>query len=399
MILELLGKKAACPYCYTRISPRWLWYRCSGRPAPGKEACTQKEDPARVRVLSDPTPTLPSFQPDVWVSLLDSRAQCPQCQGPTGTRVCPSCHSVLPDNFTADSPLFGIVGVRGSGKTVLLTVLGKELTETVARRFDANIDTVGSSNLLTRLASARANMEGEVGSLPPQTQRKNAVETVPAVYTITLLKSGVAGLKQAVSTIFSFYDTAGEDLTTSDRARDQHYLAAADGLILLLDPFGFPANRDDALRRGVNPESLRDEPRAVLRALTEALREAEHLKPKKKIRKPVAVVLAKIDAFFGGIGADDPIRSPSSKEPLFDEGESRDLHEHVASLIDKWGGDDVLRALDFNYETYRFFAASALGAEPDYRIARVGRHGVHPHRVAEPLLWLMARRGLVSKRE
>ena len=399
MFLGLLGKKPACPYCYSRINPSWLWYRCSGRPAPGKVACTLAEDPARMRVLSDPTPVLKSFKPEGWRGLFGSRPLCPQCLGPTGTRVCPDCHSVLPDNFTADSPLFGIVGVRGSGKTVLLTVLGKELTETVARRFDANIDSVGSSMLHVRLANARADMEGKHGSLPPQTQRKNAIETVPAVYTVELKMASVAGLKRSVSTIFSFYDTAGEDLTTSDLARDQHYLGAADGLILLLDPFGFPANRDEALRRGISPEVLRDEPRTILRALTDVLREVEHLKPTKKIRKPVAVVLAKIDAFFDQVDPDDPIRSPSSQDPVFDEKESRTLHEYVASLINKWGGDDVLRALEYNYQTYRFFVASALGAEPDYRANRVSSRGVHSHRVAEPLLWLMARRGLVANRE
>ncbi len=391
--------KAACPYCYTRINPRLLAFRCSGRPAPGRTACTPREDSSRVRVLSDRTPLLPSFQPELWRSLVGRHAVCPACHGTTGTRVCPECHSVLPDNFTADSPLFGIVGVRGAGKTVLLTVLGKELTDTVARRLDANIDAVGSSNLLTRLANSRAEMEGQSRALPSQTARKNVVETVPAVYTITLEKAVVAGLKRGVSTIFSFYDTAGEDLTTADRARDQHYLAAADGLILVLDPFGFPANRERAVQRGVDPGSLRDEPRAVLRALTDALREAEHLRAAKKIRKPVAVVVAKIDAFFDQIGPDDPIRLPSPRHPEFDEGQARSLHEHVASLIVRWGGDDVLRALEHNYQTYRFFAASALGAEPEYRANRVNSHGVHPHRVAEPLLWLMAMRGLVGSKE
>lgn len=395
----MMLKTAACPYCYTRINPRFLAFRCSGRPAPGKAACTPKEDPTRVSVLADRTPLLPTFQPELWINLVGRHAVCPQCLGPTGTRVCPVCHSVLPDNFTADSPLFGIVGVRGAGKTVLLTVLGKELTETVARRFDASIDAIGSSNLLTRLAKSRAEMEGQDRKLPSQTSRKNAAETVPAVYTVTLEKIGIAGLKRDVSTIFSFYDTAGEDLTTSDSTRDQHYLAAADGLILVLDPFGFPANRDSALRRGVDPGSLHDEPRAVLRALTDVLRETENLKGKGKIQKPVAVVVAKIDAFFDQIGPDDPIRSPSPRQPFFDENESRALHEYVASLIGRWGGDDLLRAFEKHYRTYRFFAASALGAEPEYKANRVNSHGVHPHRVAEPLLWLMARRGLVGSKE
>lgn len=387
------SRLAPCPYCYAQIDPGKVWYRCSGRPAPGRTACVVSEDESRVRVLGDAMPVLPSFEPEARRGHGNARPTCPRCQGPTGTRVCPNCHSVLPDNFTVDSPLFGIVGVRGSGKTVMLSVLGKELTETVARRFDASIDTVGSSNLLTRLDSARKDMETGTGRLPDQTA---ASERVPAVYTVTLQKAGVAGIRQTVSTIFSFYDTAGENLSTPDKARDLHYLEAANGIILLLDPFGFPGNRDDALRRGVNPNSLVDEPRTVLRALTDVLREAEHLKPGKKIKKPVAVVLAKADAFFDEVDPDSPIRKPSTREPYFDEAESVELHEYVAGLIDKWGGDDVLRTLDHNYQTYRFFVASALGSEPDYKSGTVSSRGIQPHRVAEPLLWHMARRSLVT---
>jgi Double-GTPase 2 len=391
-----LSKEAPCPYCYAKIDPGKLAYRCSGRPAPGRDACKAKEDPARVRTLADAQAVLPVFMPQERKALGDTRPSCPKCAGLTGTRVCPNCHSVLPDNFTAASPLFGIVGVRGSGKTVLLTVLGKELTEGVARRFDASIDTVGSSSLLTRLESSRRAMESGGALLPDQTA---ASERVPAVYTLTLKRASVPGLRQTVSTIFSFYDTAGENLKTADRARDLHYLEAANGIILLLDPFGFASNRDEALRRGVDPDSLSDEPRSVLRALTDVLREAEHLKPTKKIKKPVAVVLAKIDAFFDEVGPDSPIRRPGTDEPWFDEAESLELHEYVASLIAKWGGDDLLRALDHNYQTYRFFVASALGAEPDYRKKTVSSRGIQPHRVAEPLLWLMARRSLVSMKK
>lgn len=389
------SKHAPCPYCYTAIDPSRLWYRCSGRPAPGKDACSPAEDPARNRVLKDVRPVLRSFAPTARKGLGDSRPLCPECLGPTGTRVCPECHSVLPDNFTSDSPLFGIVGVRGSGKTVMLTVLGKELTERVARRFDASIDSIGSSPLLTELETARRVMESGNGRLPAQTA---AEQRVPAVYTVTMDTAAGLGLRRTVSTIFSFYDTAGENLTTADRARDLHYLEAADGVILLLDPFGFPANRDEALSRGVDPAALAVEPRAVLRALTDVLREAEHLKPNKKVTSPVAVVLAKIDAFLDQVDPDSPLRRPSSDEPTFDEAESVEVHEHVASLVAAWGGDDLLRTLEHHYRTYRFFVASALGSEPDYETSTVSARGIQPHRVAEPLLWLMARRRLVGTR-
>lgn len=390
---------APCPYCYTSISPARLHFRCTGRPAPGRNACTKRQDDFRVRVLADSTPVLPAFQPEAKPRLLGSAsAACPDCGGDTGTRVCPECHSVLPANFTHKSPLFGIVGVRGSGKTVMLTVLNHELTTSVARRFSANIDAVGSSNLLTRLDTGWRTLQEPGGGLPGQTDTYNATDTVPAVFEWQLELPAVGGFTRMVSTTFSFYDTSGEDLSTAERTREQHYLAAANGLILLLDPFGFPENREQALRKGIDPESLRDSPRQVLHNLTDLLRETERLRANKKIKRPLAVVLAKIDAFFPEVDEQDPIRRPSSREPHFDDAESLSLHHHVESLVAQWGGSDVLTMLRLNYTTYRFFVASALGAEPDYRAGRVNSRGVLPHRVAEPLLWLMAERGFLETR-
>lgn len=385
-----------CPYCYNKIDPNKVMYRCTGRRAPGRPECAKGEDKQRVSELDDATPVYPSFSPNGRGTMLRRNSfECPRCSGATSIRVCQVCHSILPANFTVDSPLFGLVGVRGSGKTVMLTVLTQELTTTVARRFKAAIDTVGSSKLLNKLSSFRTQMTTAGDRhLPGQTQVYSRAETVPAVFEWQLPREGLGGTRTA-STILSFYDTAGEDLSSEDSAREQHYLGAADGLILLLDPFGFPANRDKALGRGIDASMLSDEPRTVLRNVTELLRTANHLPPNKKIKRPLAVVLAKIDAFFDQVDPDHPIRKPSATGAYFSEQESADLHNHVAALVSEWGGDDVLSMLSLNYTTYRFFVASALGAEPDYRSGIVSNRGLMPHRVAEPLLWLMARRKFI----
>lgn len=397
----MLGLKqtVACPYCYYDFDLSKVMMRCSGRPAPGMTRCEQAEDPKRLMVLSDGTATYPSFQPGSG-SLLDRHreANCPRCGGRSNTRVCPECHSALPASFSADSPIFGVVGVKASGKTVMLTMLARELTSTVARRFNASIDSVGQSALMDKMHAWQRDMESG-GDLPPTTAQYSPAETVPAVIEWRYTRSGPLGLEREKSTILSFYDTAGEDLNTMESARGQHYLEAADGLILILDPFGFPKNRERALARGIPQATLEIPPIDVLRAITEMLRASERTKTKKKIRRPLAVVLGKIDAFFDQVGPDNPLRRPSGDGPFFDEEESLDLHNYVEAIVADWGGDDVLRTLQHNYGTYRFFAASALGAEPGYGALanHVNCRGVSPHRVAEPLLWLMASRGFVPR--
>lgn len=389
------AKSAPCPYCYAMIDPSKPSYRCSGIPAPGLNQCQPREDDRRVTLLDDARPVRQSFTPGGDKSA-DGRPLCPDCKGPTGTRVCVNCHSVLPTDFTATSPLFGMIGVRGSGKTVMLTVLCKELQTSVARRFDAVIDAVGDSPLLKVLETKRQEFDSGSASLPGQTATAKAATRDPAVFSLELSAKNAIGITRPVATVFSFLDTAGESLGTADSTRDVHYLAATSGVVLLLNPFAFEANKTKGVQRGVNPEDLETQPRTVLRNITEVLRESEHLKPTKKIKKPIAVVLAMIDAFFDEVGPDSPMRRPSPHEPWFDEPESEEVHEYVAGLIAKWGGDDILRHLDQNYENYRFFVSSALGSEPDYRMRTTSSRGIQPHRVAEPLLWMMAQRGLVT---
>jgi hypothetical protein len=289
-----------------------------------------------------------------------------------------------------------MLGVRGSGKTVMLTVLSKELQTNVARRLDAVIDPIGDSPLLRTLENQRKEFDAGQATLPSQTQSGQSGIRDPAVFSLELSAKNAIGLNHSVATVFSFLDTAGESLGTSNSARDVHYLAATNGVVLLLNPFAFDNNKQKGLQRGLNPADLEVEPRTVLRNITEVLREHEHLKANRKIDKPVAVVLGMIDAFYDDVPADSPIRRPSPSEPWFDEAESEEVHEYVAGLIAKWGGEDLLRHLDQNYEHYRFFVASALGAEPDYRTRTTSSRGIQPHRIAEPLLWMMARRGLVS---
>jgi hypothetical protein len=193
------------------------------------------------------------------------------------------------------------------------------------------------------------------------------------------------------------YDVSGSDLNTQEATSRLPYLNAADGLILLLDPFQFPEQTQRELDDG---RVVFDRPAIdPMSRITETLRAADSVKVGKKIERPLAVVVSKIDAFFDDVPSDHAVRSASSTLPVFDEAESRELHDRVEALIGKWGGANVLDHLHVNYENFRFFAASALGAQPDYQSARAPSEGVRPHRVAEPLLWLMANDEIIEKQD
>ena len=389
--MALFNSTTPCPYCYTEINPRKLAYRCSGRHAAGKSPCGKKVDTARQTHFSDSDAYWPVISP-----IGSASAHCPKCGAGSGPPMCPECHSLLPAEYGADSALIGLVGVRESGKTVMLSVLDTELQTSVADRFDATIDAPGGKSSLARdLRIFRDIMLKAEGKLPGQTASSGGAKKAPAVYSWRYSRRGAMGISRAASTVFSFYDNAGEDFATPDSALSQIYLGATSGVILLLDPFGFPANRERANAKGAKLPETR--PEAVLDAITLVLRTAKGVKRNNRIRQPIAVVISKIDAFFDQIPADHPLRQPSSSRPVFSEAESQTIHDHVGSMVEQWGGAGLIRKLEHNYSTFRLFGASALGAEPDYSSARVNSRGLLPHRVAEPLLWLMATRGFIPK--
>ncbi|MGN2640541.1 TRAFAC clade GTPase domain-containing protein [Nocardia takedensis] len=397
MGIALFNGKSACPYCYYRIKLNDIMFRCSGRSAPGKSNCEKKPDPQRVRELKDNTPVLSSFTSPHRIFRSGQRARCPDCDGDSGTRVCPACRSVLPSAFGSGSPMFGMVGTRASGKTVYLTVLVSELQAPTRRRFGAATYFVGESPMIEDVRRWRRGMDE--GNVPGLTGRSDSRARTPVVIDWQQEHASPVGPKRIVSTALSFYDTAGEALETTDETKDQQYLAATDGLIVVIDPFQIAGNAERAVDRGVDGKFDPDHPVQVLSNVTEMLREVDGVKHNRKITRPLAVAVSKIDAFYDQIPPDSPIRRPSPGVPFFDDADSRDIHQHVAGLIDGWGGDDILRHLELNYERFRLFAVSSLGAEPDYRAGRTDGHGVRPHRVSEPLLWLMADKGIIGMKK
>src|SRR5262249_9956068 len=157
-----------------------------------------------------------------------------------------------------------------------------------------------------------------------------------------------------LTSYLSFYDTAGEDLTSQAVTHDQAYLGAADALILLLDPFMIPQAR----------AQLKNLPAAAVRASTETTIEVRRRVPetlrtskagswKSLIDIAVAAAFAKMDAFYSHLGGNDFLqREPATREePAYDERNGRLTHEGVRGLLHEWKADDIDGHLRRNYRT------------------------------------------------
>jgi hypothetical protein len=388
--------RVSCPYCYHRVDGSRLWYQCTGRGTAGRTGCKQEPDPAREAETGWREAVRPSFPAATRNPVWPAKAACPRCGGESGIRVCPCCHTPVSTNFGASaSPLIAMVGAKGTGKTVYLNVLGHALLTDLRRQFGADVRLTGTGQRTPvgqRLEVAQIFAEHR---LVEQTDEAVDGRRAPAVFE---WRQEAAGLlrRRYRTTYLSFYDTAGEDLTDQEKTHDLAYLGAADALILLLDPFMIPHARQqirlpqEAVR---SSESTVD----VVNRVTEKLRASHGIRSHKAIKIPLAVAFAKIDAFFDVLGADHPLLRPPPPTAAYDELAGQEVHEQVRALLYEWNADDIDTHLRFNYANFRYFAVSALGAQPDYVTGEVDPRGVRPFRVAEPLLWLLSQFSVVPR--
>ncbi|WP_406065047.1 hypothetical protein [Micromonospora sp. NBC_00860] len=388
----------ACPFCYERIDGSELWFQCLGKGDADHKGCAPGTDTARHNMTGFTETMLPVFAPPRNQRLRPARiAWCPDCGGRTGIRACPSCHTPVPPNFgEASSPMIAMFGGKGTGKTVYLTVLAHEMrSRDLRRRFGADIRMTGDGQ--GGFKAPRAWLEQNVDRM--FTEHKLFEATPPAVggrqspLVFEWRGERRRWRRKPVyrTSYLSFHDTAGEDVGTLSGANDLAYIGAADGLILLLDPFMLPEARE---RLRLPPSAIRskEDTIAVVDRLTQSLRSSNGVGGSQRITKPVAVAFAKMDAFFDVLGRDHPLCHEPKRGPAYDEQVGRATHEQVAALLRDWQGDDIEQHLRMNYTTFRYFFVSALGAPPDYDNAMVEPGGVRPYRVDEPLLWLLSLR-------
>jgi hypothetical protein len=397
-----MNSHLACPYCYHRINGRRLWFQCAGRGSPGKGGCSPAVDESRVQQTGFAEEIRPAFPPPAQLLRVgrSRQAACPRCGGVTGIRACPVCHTPLSANFGgSSSPLIAMVGAAGTGKTVYLTVLAHALRTSLRRRFNADVRLTGDpqGGFRSPLQWLENNVDQmyKHQELFPQTNPAVRGRREPLVFEWRWEQKLARLLARYRTSFLSFYDTAGEDLNSQQTAHDLAYLGAADALILLLDPFMLPQARQRIYLPAAAIKSTEATIDVVAR-ITEKLRTSHRVNPTKKIEIPVAVAFAKIDAFFGLLGSDHPLVRTPAAGGAYDENLGQATHEQIRALLHDWGADDVDVHLRYNYAHFRYFALSSLGIPPDYESLTI-TGGVHPHRVEEPLVWLLSLFGVVPR--
>ena len=394
------GSRLSCPYCYNGFTEREIWFRCSGRIGPEGKRC----EPVADNLLRTRTGFIGALPPAFDADGRQRAANCPVCHAESTTRICPACHSQLPVHFgKVRSRMIALVGAKESGKTVYMTVLVHELMHRVGEDLNAAISGADDSTRL-RFASEYEQPLYRDARLLASTTTAATRDRAPLVFRFTTEGHGPLGGRlgrngagEPQRTLLSFFDTAGEDLRSAQSVEENvRYLAAADGVVLLLDPLQMRRARQLAApgTRLPTPGVASDEPANVLENITDLIMAKEGVKPSQRISKPLAIVFTKMDALLHDLKETSPLLQPPAHTPYFDDQDSLEVHTEIQRLLARWEGSRIDQIARKNYRDYRYFGVSALGETPTEE-NRVSPRGIRPYRVTGPFMWMLALFGAI----
>ena len=400
-------KSLVCPYCFKSMTPREIEFRCTNE----SDNCIKHVDPNLSEFLRKKTePMGRTFRP---VST-DSKgrvvefAECPDCRTTTTAKICPHCHNDLPRTFgECETFIISVVGVKESGKSHFISVLIDSLVNTLGPNMDCDVQPINDATL----ERYRQNFYDPVFKHKETIHATRSAQTdiqvkMPLVYTMTFLKPktflnttpilnlifGKEPKPRKIVTL-ALYDAAGEDLNSqSVMQREYKYLFNSAGIILLADPLQFAKVRENY------PEELLPNENTnimdLVSRLTNMIRETKHITMQKKIDTPIAVTISKSDAITSFLSPSSVIlHTAAANESDLDESIRHSIHDEVVTLLEDWTSRALPLHFTANYKTVSYFASSAIGTNPH---GREDIADIRPHRIGDPLLWLMEKNKIIT---
>src|SRR5262249_40232259 len=141
------------------------------------------------------------------------------------------------------------------------------------------------------------------------------------------------------------------------------YLAAADAVIIMIDPLQLESVRHQIARQIALPDQPRA-PNGPVESVDRITRLLATVSKRDLITKPVAVTISKVDALFAILQADSSLRRSQPLLPEFDLADSDEVQDDVHAFLSGNGAEEINRTLSRRYTRWKYFAVSALGAPP-----------------------------------
>jgi GTPase Era involved in 16S rRNA processing len=295
---------------------------------------------------------------------------CEGCGAQTRQRLCPHCSEELPDNVgTHDSFRVAVIGPPQSGKSHFIAAQAEYLERLLGPNLGMSIRPLGRTRLRVSNYFHRRIFD-EQRVLPPTPRLAVSQEpSDPLVFELMVQQAGFA-----INLVY--FDVSGEDcLDEAVLLRNGRHILDADAFIMAM-----PVNRTEATDIFAN--STRRVFETLVAAAILSGRSAAAL-----ASTPFVVALTKVDRLAARGRLDsrltDGVRHKGKVSTNFLRS-ANDLGRQL--LASDPEGARLLQMLDLRLKRLACFPVSSLGADPD----ESGHIEMpHPHRIEEPLLWLL----------
>lgn len=390
--------KHICFYCFNRYSPSEVHFRCTET---NTARCPWEPDLVlgMFRGQEAAPPVLAhSFKPATRrLGGPPLAADCDVCQQETNNRLCPHCHNEIPHTVgLATDRIIGIYGAAKSGKSQYIATVIHQLERVHAP--DLGIDIMAVDE-----ATRRRYREEFYEPLWKRNEcvRKTAIgrrgDVRPLIYSVR--RNGQHCLNMVL------YDTAGESFEQEFGDRDARYLLHTRGLVFLVDPLQIPEVRDHLTQVG---HPVPEQHEAPLELIGRFITEYEKVHPEitrghRKIPIPVAVTFTKTDALIAGevLQPGTSLAEDSPHGDAFEAQQNERTSSEIQAWLAEWGQQALLQRVRDNFADHTYCGISSLGQPPlpDDKGDYVRLQGPpHPRRVADPILWLMAKFRIIRSR-
>ena len=391
------GKEYICPYCFARIDMANVHYLCSGQTCAKTFASTvastrnaelmkyvsrdgQNEIDPEKSLFYGKDPNSPNAVIAKQHIIRNSSGLCDVCRRPVYTRVCPVCHNLIPPGAEDEgNKIFVILGPKGVGKSHYIAVLINQLKNFVSKEFNGVLNAATDNTTLKYRDMYYRRLFEEKRKLPPTRSFDVSDEgREPLIYYLRMFDA-----KEPKVFTFAFFDTAGEDLTSTDRMMAlslNSFISNAAGIVYLVDP---PVGPDES---------------DILNNICQIIRTNKKLKAKERIDIPLAVCLTKSDVLFKAPEneeEDKVLFGPSSalhiprEHGKFDKENFDQIDAELEEYLRRCLGDNFIQIVN-GFREHCYFAVSALGCNPTGSSLP---RGVSPMRVEDPFIWLLNREG------
>ncbi len=391
--MSVLNKEIICTNCFSSFSGRKVKFRCINK------SC-QELDPILENFQKNPNLGALGhiFDLDIGgIKLFTEEgltARCDRCSTVSRVRICPNCHSQLPqDAGLVDEHIFAMIGAHAAGKGIYMTTLIQRLKElgpgfgfTVTEVGDETYERFNNDYLIPLYKDRMIIKQTLSGGVDARSKK-------PMSFQLAFERNR----KRRVVNL-SFFDGAGEDMhSVKALTTEANYICYASGIIFILDPLQIKGVRHSPLLENLPAQLENVDPDHIVDCLLKLFNDQYPKLLGGKIETPIAFVLSKTDAIEPLLFADTNLKSDGDHPGFYNLTDGDAVQDEITRYLHCWLGENFVAKIEKYFAHFHFFGVSSLGHPTEGSDGKqVGV--VNPIRVEDPFLWILSHYRLIESR-